>query len=87
MRDSRAPEAKRYGGVRRNVDNAIADEWPAINDDDGDAAAVAEIGDVKMRAERQGAMGGDHAAISGVMILGRLTDPAGLSLRNHKKNS
>jgi hypothetical protein len=32
-------------------------------------------------------VGANHAAISGVMVIGRLTDPAGLRLRNRKKNS
>jgi hypothetical protein len=87
MRDSSASEAKGRGRVGRDVDNAIADERTAIDDDDGDAAPIAEVGDIKMRAERQRAVSADQAAKSWVMVIGGLADPPGLRLRNHKKKS
>src|SRR5687767_12554183 len=49
------------GGAQRDVDHALADERAAVVDPDDDAPAVGDVGDPKLGAERQGAVGGGEA--------------------------
>src|SRR4051812_44518092 len=49
------------GGGERDVDQAAADERPAVVDPDDDAEAVGDVGDPELRSERQGAVGGGEA--------------------------
>ena len=72
MRDAGLAHAEHVGGDGRNVDDAAADERPAIDDGDDRAAAVVEIGDPHVRAEGQRAMRGDQAAVMRIVIVGRL---------------
>ena len=55
------PEAERYGGRSRNVDDPSADERPPIGDPDDQGPAVVEIEDPDPRSHRQAAMRRGHS--------------------------
>ena len=85
MRHAGLAHAERVGGDSRNVDDAAADERPAIDDGDDRAAAVVEIDDPHVRAERQRAMRGDQAAVMRVAVVGRLAVFVGLAWRPERR--
>jgi hypothetical protein len=65
---TRLTKAQRFRRIRRNIDDAISNERPAIDHDDGRLPPVAQICDLEMCAERIRAMRCDEAAIVRVMI-------------------
>src|ERR1700730_1709119 len=58
LRDAFSGDAERFGGGRRDVHDAAANERAAVVDADGDRASRIDVGDAQSRPERQRAVGG-----------------------------
>ena len=73
VRKARLPEAKRARGGGRDVDDAPADEGPAVDDLQDRAAAIVEIEHLNPRSKREGFVGCDEPAVMWILIIGGYT--------------